>query len=508
MLGDADDRQVPLIAVTTEAASSGFGPLRRLGRPGLHACGNGVTFGIVAVACLLPVACGYTLGYTSPNLDEMAHSFDPPLTSLQRALFSSLVNAGAMASSLAAGQLTDALGRKFTMGLVGAAGLCGWAFIAQGVELGPWVLMTGRIITGCAAGGAAVAVNVFISEIAPDDKRGALGASFQVSVTLGIFLVYALGTCLSWRMSARVGGALYAALLAGLTVLPESPRWLLMKARDATRARRVLVCIRGGEEGVDHELARMLQGVDAPESAPHAAYTPPSERLGPPSTADAVLEADEAHAGGGLCRPLSIAVGLMAGQQLSGINVVIFYAQPILQDSHFSGKGSSAALAIGGAQLLITAASASVMDAIGRRTLLLAAASGMGVSQTIIAVFFLTGSHTPALALVGLCGAVASYSVGLGSVPWSLMSELFPMKVRGLASSVASLTNWAISFIVTLAFPPAINAIGEGGVFAFFSATCAATILFTAAYVPETKGRSLEEIERAFRTGSATSDLT
>jgi SP family facilitated glucose transporter-like MFS transporter 8 len=175
------------------------------------------------------------------------------------------------------------------------------------------------------------------------------------------------------------------------------------------------------------------------------------------------------------------------------------YSQQILTEAHFVAFAARAALLVAAAQVVVTLVSVPLMDALGRRPLLLAAAGGMCVSQATISYFFLVAGSSPALALGGLCGAVSSFSLGLGAIPWSLMGELFPQRARGLASSVATLVNWSCSFVVTLTFESLSRALGEGALFALYAGVCALTVVFVALCVPETKGRTLEDIERTFR---------
>lgn len=548
---DADDKGEPLLDPTGAQA------------PRLRACARprALLVYAIVVASFLPFGFGYALGFTSPALDPMSRAFAPPLSTAERATFSSLVNVGAMLASLGAGSLTDAWGRRRAMGCVAVVGAVGWSLIVGSLHLGRAVLLVGRLLTGCAAGGSSVCVNVYIAEISPTALRGALGASFQVSVTLGILGVYALGIPTSWRVLAALGAVPYALVLLGLPWLPETPRWELLVRKDEPAARRTLRLLRPSALEAEAELDELLAQARAPPGGGAAegggsmgdgmGYAPPrpSPAAMPPSAEDALEapaasasdraspgraasdpSADEPAAEGALAgaierapadpapaaaapaaglaparfepwmaRPLAIAVVLMVCQQLSGINAVIFYSQQILRDASFVSFAADASLIVACAQAAVTIVSVPLMDACGRRALLLAAAAGMGVSQAVISVFFLSGKGAPSLALLGLCGSVGAFSLGFGAIPWSIMAELFPQRVRGLASSIATLTNWSFSFLVTLTFEDLARALGEGSLFALYAVTCAGTVVFVSAFVPETRHRTLEQIEAEFR---------
>jgi MFS family permease len=639
----SNQRQVRLIQPVTEPATPLL-PTAEQQRAALAPHGTRAVLRAVCIVMLLPFMFGTTLGFTSPALDGLARAL--ALGPTQRAAFSSLVNVGAMATSIGSGRIADAAGRRPVLAASAALGLSGFLLIASAESLGLVALFVGRLLTGCAAGAASVVVNVYVAEVAPAHLRGSLGSLFQVTVTFGIFAAYLAGVWLDWRALALASTIPCLLLLCALPLVPETPRWLLLTRGDAAGARAAMVRLRGGaESGVDEELERLAlpsadmlaadAGAQAAESsgyapprlesgaadgapaapaasaAPAAASTaaaPPAVFAAAPSddgtggtgraqprepsalapnpgealvaarpasgsaqglnddaTACVCAGAGDAAAGDAaagdaaagdvsageagareagerrgataasaacrpsqqlsqpqrpesspepptqrqrlepwILRPLALSVVLMACQQGSGINAVIFYSQQILADANFVGFAPSAALIVAGAQAVVTACSVPLMDSVGRRPLLLLASAGMCASQAVISSFFLTGRRLPALALAGLCGSVSSFSLGLGAIPWSLMGELFPQSARGLASSVATLVNWSASFAVTLSFDALARALGDGGLFAAYAGVCGGTLLFVALFVPETKGRTLEEIERAFRRAGAT----
>lgn len=188
----------------------------------------------------------------------------------------------------------------------------------------------------------------------------------------------------------------------------------------------------------------------------------------------------------------------MVAQQFSGINAVIFYSGDILATTGMDDP-SVGALLVMGIQVAMTLVSVLLVDRAGRRPLLLTSLGGMAIAAAMLAVFYLNGKSPSWLALLSLISYISSFSIGLGAIPWLIMAELFPSHVRAAASSIATLTNWLLSFIVTLCFQMVADALTQAGVFFLFAAICLAAFSFVYLCVPETKGKSFEEIEALFK---------
>jgi MFS family permease len=188
-------------------------------------------------------------------------------------------------------------------------------------------------------------------------------------------------------------------------------------------------------------------------------------------------------------------------QQITGVNTIIYYAPTLLQGAGF---GSSAAIlaevAVGGVNVLLTVVAVLLLDRVGRRPLLLTGTAGMLIGLVVVALAFMHGDHlsgTPALVAVGgLMFYQASFAIGLGPVFWLLIAEIYPLKVRGAAMSVATIANWAANFVVTISFLTLLSAIGGSGAFGLYAFLTVVALIYFWAVVPETKGRSLQEIER------------
>ncbi|KAM8800846.1 solute carrier family 2, facilitated glucose transporter member 8 isoform 2-T2 [Rhynchonycteris naso] len=333
---------------------------------------------------------------------------------------------------------------------------------------------------------------VYISEIAYPEVRGLLGSCVQLMVVTGILLAYLAGSVLQWRWLAVLGCVPPTSMLLLMCCMPETPRYLLTrhKRQEALAAAQFLWGSEQGWEeppiGEDHQGFRLAQ-------------------LRRP----------------GIYKPFVIGVSLMVFQQLSGINAVMFYAETIFEEAKFKDS-SLASVIVGVIQVLFTAGAALVMDRAGRRLLLVLSGVVMVFSTSAFGAYFkLTqggpsnSSHVdvlvpvsmePAHASVGLawlavgsvCLFIAGFAVGWGPIPWLLMSEIFPLHVKGVATGVCVLTNWLMAFLVTKEFSSLMGVLRPYGTFWLASAFCVTSVLFTLSCIPETKGKTLEQITAHF----------
>ncbi|KAL3680656.1 hypothetical protein R1sor_023612 [Riccia sorocarpa] len=428
-------------------------------------------------------AQGFLMGYTSPVQKAMIDSLN--LSVSEFSVFGSLITVGAMLGSIVSGQLGDWLGRKGAMVVATLPIIVGSALIAVAESKMP--LYIGRLLSGAGAGIFSFIVPLFIGEIAPRHLRGTLGTMQQLANTLGIGLVYLGGLFINWRYLAASGIIPCLLCLVGITLIPESPRWLAKKEK-AEELEAALKKLRGDKYDVSKELAEMQQTVEAAKLEPKAKFRDLFRRR--------------------LARPLIAGVGLQFLQQFSGINGVMLYASTIFSRAGVS-NANMASLALGGLQVVMTVAAAGLMDKAGRRLLLMVSASGMALSSFLVGfTFYLTDveEHSYSrgmnvfidiLALASLLVYIAAFSLGMGPIPWLLLGEIFPSQVKGAAGSMATLTNWSCAWIVTLAF----NNVFEwspAGAFWIFAVACVSTVFFVVLFLPETRGRTLEEIEASF----------
>ncbi|XP_029776664.1 solute carrier family 2, facilitated glucose transporter member 8 isoform X2 [Suricata suricatta] len=385
-------------------------------------------------AALGPLTFGFALGYSSPAIPSLRRAAGQALRLDDDAAswFGAIVTLGAAAGGVLGGWLVDRAGRKLSLLLCTVPFVVGFAVITAAQNV--WMLLGGRLLTGVACGIASLVAPVYISEIAYPAVRGLLGSCVQLMVVTGILLAYLAGWVLEWRWLAVLGCVPAAFMLLLMCFMPETPRFLLTQHRrqEAMAAMQFL----WGSEHIWEE---------PPVGAEHQGFRLVQLRL--PS----------------IYKPFIIGVSLMAFQQLSGINAVMFYAETIFEKAKFKDS-SLASVIVGTIQVLFTAMAALIMDKAGRRLLL----------------------------------TLSGFAVGWGPIPWLLMSEIFPLHVKGLATGVCVLTNWFMAFVVTKEFSSVMEVLRPYGAFWLASAFCIFSVLFTLSCVPETKGKTLEQITAHF----------
>lgn len=424
---------------------------------------------------------GLTLAYTSTALPSMqADPEAPALTPAEGSLIGAAVPLGALAGGLSAGPLSRRVGQRAVMVFSCLPSVAGWLMIAYAGAAAS--IVVGRVLTGCVAGASSAIITGFISETVSGHVRGALGASFQLMVTLGVLLSYLAGRWLAWRWLATLGALLAPSWALAMALLAtDSPVWLVSRHRvvDADRALRRL---RGSAADISSELALISQRVESSRSS--SAWL----RLG-----------GRQHR-----RPLIMVLVLMFLQQLSGVNVVIFYTKQIFEWAGSSLSPGSATVLVGAVQVVATLVSVVLVDRAGRRALLIASDLVMGACLLALGAFFwlkTSGSDVSSLhwlPLVALLLFICAFSVGFGPIPWLMLGELFAPEVQGVASGLATAFNWGLAFMVTLLFSPVSSAIGLAATFWLFAAVCLLGAVYVARQVVETRGRSLHEISQLF----------
>eukprot|EP00301_Raphidiophrys_heterophryoidea_P016201 c25759_g1_i1.p1 GENE.c25759_g1_i1~~c25759_g1_i1.p1 ORF type:complete len:480 (-),score=115.03 c25759_g1_i1:41-1480(-) len=433
-------------------------------------------------ASLGALSMGLALGYTSPALDDIKKDLD--ISETKGSLFSALLCVGAMIGSFFGGHVGSKYGRRAALicAVVPTAG--GWVMIASsGKEAAAeWLLYVGRIFVGWGIGIASFAVPTYIIEVSPPAMRGGFGALNQLQVTIGILVVYALGVPLKWRLLGLVCMIPSGACALAMMVFPESPQWLLAQGR-RDEASQALARLRGlGQSEVEAELAVM-------ENDSKSA----SNQGGPKPGLGSMFEPRYR-----LC--VTIALGCMVVQQFSGVNAAIFFSADIFSEAGQSNSKVSAAI-FGAVQVVATAVSCVVMDKAGRRVLLLGSIIGMGISAAVLGLFFYLKDHEHQqhngwLAMTSVLVYITCFSMGVGPIPWLMMPEVLPTEIRAITGGVATCVNWTGAFIVALTFAPLRGAIQNYGCFWAFSSVCGLGAVFFYFMVPETKGRSLDEIQQ------------
>jgi len=423
---------------------------------------------------------GYDLGVVAGALLFITPEMH--LSPLQSGMVTSSLLIGGMIGALGCGRVTDRFGRRFTV-LVSAV-LFGLGAILAAAAPNFALILIARVIMGLAVGAASVTVPVYLSEIAPARSRGGLSGLNQLMISIGILVAYLVNLGLSpfhaWRWMFGLAAVPAVLLLVGTLFQPESPRWLIRKGREA-QAREVLSRTRDAAE-LEAELAEI-----------RAVNEASADRVG----------VRELFASRTLRRILFIGVGLAVLQQIIGINTIIYYAPTILKNVGFGDSAAILANAgLGALTVVVTIIMITVVvDRFGRRRPLMLGALGMVCAMVLIAVLFRLGGQSGGaagwIAIVALALFKVCYSLSWGGMVWIMLGEIFPLRVRGTAMGIATFTNWAGNFLVGLLFPVLLAA-GSSGVFVVFAVLAAVAGLFAYRFVPETKGRSLEQIEEHF----------
>ncbi|XP_074871632.1 solute carrier family 2, facilitated glucose transporter member 6 [Carettochelys insculpta] len=448
---------------------------------------------------------GYALVYTSPVIPALERSNIPALkiNRVEESWFGSVFMLGAAAGGLSAMILNDRLGRKLSIMFSAVPSAVGYAFMASAQGL--WMLLLGRLLTGYAGGVTSASIPVYISEISHPGVRGTLGACPQTMAVLGSLILYALGLKLPWRWLAVAGEVPVLMMIILLCFMPDSPRFLIAKGKDE-EALRVLRWLRGPNADFYREFEQMKESVRQQ-----------SGRISCAEMKDPFIY-----------KPILIAVLMRFLQQLSGVTPILVYLQSIFQSTAVILKPEYDAAIIGGVRLVSVLIAVFSMDKAGRKMLLFVSAGIMLASNLTLGLYIhytSPPSHNSTLAIVNgtlvspesltaepsgyitLIPLVATilfimgYAMGWGPITWLLMSEILPLKARGVASGLCVLMSWLTAFVLTSFFLQVVQAFGLEVPFLFFAVICAVNLIFTGCCVPETKGRSLEQIESYFRTG-------
>lgn len=428
-----------------------------------------------AITALGGLLFGYDTGVVSGALLFVKKDFGG-LSSFQQELVTSLLLVGAVAGALCAGRVSDRIGRRLTVLITAVVFVVGVLLAAFTPTYA--TLLAARVIIGLAVGSASMIVPLYIGEVVPPRVRGGMVSLNQLAITTGIlgsYLIdYGLSSTGDWRLMFGLAAIPAVALFTGMLFQQESPHWLIRQGREE-EARRVLRRLRDKSD-IEAEV-REVREISQREAGVRELFSP---RI----------------------RPLLLVGALLAVfQQITGINTVIYYAPSLLQGAGFGNSGALLANVVNGAiNVGMTIVAVWLLDKVGRRPLLLAGTAGMAVGMVITALSFLGGSHlTGGLAIVAIIGLffyTGSFAIGLGPVFWLLIAEIYPLKIRGAAMSVASMANWAANFVVTISFLTLLGAVGGVGAFFLFAFLTLVALGYFWRKVPETKGRSLQEIER------------
>ena len=439
------------------------------------------------VVMLAGLLFGYDQGVISGALSGIDRSFHPGTLVIE--VITSWVTLGAMAGALVAGVLTEREGRKSTILL--AAGTFVVGALLEALSPGTFVLVVGRLVLGAGVGIASVAAPLYGAENAPARVRGRFVSLYQMAITVGIFLAYLADYLLisgnTWRVMLGISAIPAVLLVIAIWPLNDSARWYLKVGRRAD-AEKVLRRIDPAGD-IDGEMARIEQAISSDTEASWREVFAPQWR-----------------------KPLAVATLLAVLQQLTGINAVIYYADTIFGAAGFNDPTSQSLAtlwAIGGVNVFATLIAVFWVDRFGRKPLLLIGSSGMFLGLLVVAASFFelhkvttseaASTHAPSqagiLALVGLVVFIASFAFSLGPVVWTVINEVFPARIRGRGVAVATAVNWLAAWAVAQTFLSLVGAITTEGTFLLFAGFCIVIFVYVRWFVPETKGRTLEEVQ-------------
>ena len=413
---------------------------------------------------------GYHIGIISGALLFITEQFH--LTVIEQGMVVSIILIGGVGGSIFGGFFADYLGRKRTLFLTVLLLLIATFCLYDAQSYG--LIMFGRFIAGLAIGIGSVIAPLYIAEIAPKTHRGALVSLNQLMVTFGILVAfwvsYLYAGSADWRDMFTIGFIPAGLQFFGLFFIPESPAWLISQGKIAAADKILHRLNLETANGPSQEMQ------DQPTSKSFGALLNPAVRTA-----------------------FIVGIGVSVFQQITGINTVIYYAPYIFQFAGLASAKSAiyATAWVGILNALMTMIGLWLVDKAGRRVLMMISLGGMALSLAVLGTTFITcAAEAGVVAIVSLMVYIASFAIGLGMVPWLIISEIYPLGIRGRAVGVAVFASWVANYFIALTFLPLVQAIGIGGTYWFFTIMCLLGIWFSWKKVPETRGKTFDEIQQ------------
>ncbi|KAL6844197.1 hypothetical protein ACP4OV_025870 [Aristida adscensionis] len=419
---------------------------------------------------------------------------DLHITEVQQEVLVGCLGFISLLGSLAAGRTSDAIGRKWTIGLAAAVFQAGAAIMASAPSFA--MLMAGRLLAGIGIGFGIMVAPVYISEITPATLRGTCASFPEIFISFGILLGYVsnlifagLPDHINWRVMLAAGILPSISIAFVLMVIPESPRWLVMQSR-ADEARVVLRKVTDSEEEAQERLAE-IEEVARVTASGKAVWR---ELLRPSPV---------------IRRMLITGLGVQIFQQITGIDALVYYSPTIFRDAGITTESQllAATVAVGLSKTAFIVIAIVLIDHVGRKPLLYISTIGITACLAALAASLsllrgaLPGAAAIGLAILTVCGFVAFFSVGIGPINMVLSSEIFPLRLRAQAVGIGFALNRMTSGAVAMSFLSICRAISVAGAFTAFAAVSALSVVFVHLFVPETSGKTLEQIELLFGGG-------
>ncbi|CAL1390680.1 unnamed protein product [Linum trigynum] len=440
---------------------------------------TGTVLPFVGVTCLGAALFGYHLGVVNGALEYLAKDLGIAENTVIQGWIVSTLLAGATVGTFTGGALADKFGRTKTFQLdaipltIGAI-LCA---TAQSVQ----TMLIGRLLAGIGIGISSAVVPLYISEISPTEIRGALGSVNQLFICIGILLALVAGLPLAgnpiwWRTMFGLSAVPSILLALGMSFSPESPRWLVQQGK-VPEAEKAIQTLYGKERvsEVMQDLSASSQGSSEPEAGWFDLF---SSRY---------------------WKVVSVGVALFFFQQMAGINAVVYYSTAVFRSVGIGSDVAASAL-VGASNVIGTTVASSLMDRQGRKSLLVTSFFGMAASMLLLSLSLtwkVLAPYSGTLAVLGTVCYVLSFSLGAGPVPALLLPEIFASRIRAKAVALSLGMHWVANFVIGLYFLSVVNKYGISMVYLGFSGVCLLAVVYILNNVVETKGRSLEEIERA-----------
>ena len=434
---------------------------------------NGTLVKSTIVAALGGLLFGFDTAVIAGTTSDLTKAF--ALTPSTLGLTVSIALVGTVIGSMVASIPGDKYGRRDSLRVMAALYLI--SAVGCAIAWDWYSLVLFRFIGGLGIGGSSVLGPMYIAEIAPAKLRGRLVGLFQFNIVAGILLAYLSNYLIGqagfgqaeWRWMLGISGVPALLFMGMLFTIPRSPRWLATKSR-LGEARTVLQQI--GEENAEAEMQEIVGSIDAEHGHGSEALFQAKYRV-----------------------PLFLAISIAMFNQLSGINAILYYLNDIFAKAGFSKvSGDLQSVMIGFTNLIFTMTAMTIIDKVGRRTLMLIGSVGCTLALAGVAYVFLTGSHEGLLVWM-LVGFIASFAFSQGAVIWVYISEVFPNRVRGKGQSLGSFTHWIMNAAISYSFP-IIAAYSKGLPFVFFAVMMGLQFFVVLFGYPETKGVTLEEMQK------------
>lgn len=431
---------------------------------------------------LTAFACGIALGWTSPITPKLkgtsGNPLGEPITTEQSSWIASLLPLGAAIGPWFAGISADKVGRKLT--LFSTTLPITFAFVISAFATNIWFFYLARFMCGLSIGGIFTVLPIYIGEISTDEDRGPLGSFMQLFITLGLLFAYCVGPYVeisTFNLYSTVIPLMF--LFALYLIIPETPHYYIAKgsmckANESLKKLRMMEDVSVELNGIQNSVENSLKD----EGSFKELFQKPNLR-----------------------KALILSVGLVAFQQLSGINIVLFCAQSIFDEAAGAIEPEIAAIIISAVQVGSSLMTPFFVEKSGKRFLLIMSGLLMGLSQALLGTYFYyhKGSwnldNYTYLPVGCLITYIIFYCLGFGPLPWAIMGELFPSNVKSISSTFTASGCWILGWMLLKFFDPVMEVIGIGPSFWLFSGFCFLSIIFVYKYLPETSGKSLQEIQ-------------